>query len=185
MLLLTFLRLTAVVIIFKYPLLGGILALVVDFFDLNLLYILAPNSLENYQIWDKLLDLTYLSTEAYIALSWKNKLVSRIALVLFIYRLIGIITFEIFQQKPILVMFPNVFEPFYLIYLLHLYIFKKDFFKSLKLIGSIVFMITILKLGHEYLLHINTTHPWSENKYIQKIIDPDFIPEIKKINIKP
>lgn len=185
MLFITILRLATVVVIFKYPLLGGLLALVVDFFDLNLFYILDPNALENYQVWDKLLDLTYLSAEVYVALSWKNKLVSKIALVLFVYRLIGVIAFEVFQQKPILVIFPNVFEPFFLIYLLHLYIFKKDLFRSLKIIGCMVLLIAVLKLGHEYLLHINETHPWSENKYIQQILNSDFTPEIKKIDIKP
>lgn len=151
------------------------LSLTIDFFDLNLLTVWDKDFLKKYQNWDKILDLNYLVIEAYVALRWKNRLASSAAFGLFVYRLIGIITFEITQQKFILVVFPNIFEPFFLIYLIQVYIFKKDILKSLKIIAGVILIITVFKLSHEYLLHINTTHPWTENKYIKKIIDPDFI----------
>lgn len=171
MLLLTLIRFTISVAILRFPLFGGLLALFIDYHDLNLLTFLDKGSLKNYQSWDKILDLNYLAIEAFIALQWKNKLVSRIAFMLFIYRLVGITTFEITQQKYILVAFPNIFEPFFLIYLLQLYLFKRDLFKSLKVVGVVVLIITILKITHEYLLHINTANPWTENEFIKQIIN--------------
>lgn len=185
MLFLTFIRLAISLVILKYPLWGGLIAIGVDFFDLNLFYVLDPGSLKHYQRWDKLLDITYLTIEAYIAFTWKNKLVSRTALVLYTYRLIGVFAFEIFQQKALLVAFPNIFELFFLSYLLQLYIFKKDRFKSIKTIGIVILFLTLFKISHEYLLHINNPKHWSKNEIIQKVIDPDFIPDIKPPDIIP
>lgn len=170
------LRLTLSILILKFPLAGGLLAVLIDYLDLELLNKLDPSSLGNYQIFDKLLDLFYLSLEAFIALYWKNKVVSRLTFLLFLYRLIGILIFEITNNSLFLVIFPNLFEFLYLSYLLGLKLFKRDYLSSNKILILSLIILFPLKLTHEYLLHINTTHPWIKNKYIQRVLSPLKLP---------
>ncbi len=160
--------------IFKQPLAGGILAILWDYFDLELINTFDPHNIKYYQSVDKLLDAYYLSIEAYVFTRTKNKLVKVTALALFFYRLIGMAAFEITQSKELLVIFPNTFEYIYLIYLTQLKLFKKDLLEKRYLFLISLFLIISTKVFHEYLLHINKVHPWSVNKYVKMIIDPDF-----------
>jgi hypothetical protein len=176
-----FIRLLGPTIIWRYPLFGSLLAIVLDYFDLNILTYLEPNSLDKYQYLDKILDFYYLGFEAYFALFfWKNIIAKSTALTLFLDRSIGVILFALTGYEPILVLFPNVFEYFFIFYLLQLKLFKKDHLQSLKKSILIVILLAMPKIAHEYLLHVNTTHPWSENYYVKKITDPDFIKTFAK-----
>jgi hypothetical protein len=164
-------RVIFALLIFSLPLFGGILAIVIDYFDLQILSYFNHGDLSQYQQLDKLLDLLYLAIEAYVVLSWKNKSARNTALILFFWRLLGVLLFEYYQYKPLLVVFPNVFEFWFLTYLSSLYLFKKDHFQELKVTICVVLLLLIPKLLHEYFLHINTAHPWSQNKYIQIILE--------------
>src|SRR5689334_17394959 len=103
MILVLLIRVLGSSLILKYPLWGGLLAIVLDYFDMNLLQYLQSGDLSNYQAFDKILDLYYLSLEAYIAYKWKETNIRVSAIVLFVYRLIGILIFELTHNEPILV----------------------------------------------------------------------------------
>lgn len=163
------LRLIIPLTIFRFPLLGGLIAILLDYLDFQLIQILNHGDLTNYQFTDKLLDIYYLTLEVGVVLIWKNKLVRQIGLVLFLYRFIGFLLFSVFQNPLILVLFPNVFEVFYLSYLSSLKIFKKDLLTSTKTLFIVLTIFMSFKIVHEYFLHINNTHPWTENKYIKEI----------------
>lgn len=165
-------RLVLSTVILRYPLAGGILAIFLDYHDLNILMSIDRPAMGSYQQWEKALDLWYLALEAYIALSWQNQFVKYSAFLMFIYRMFGIILFEITQKGIMLVFFPNIFEFFYLAYLIQLRFFKKDFMVSKLVILVVFFVLLTPKLFHEYLLHVNTTHPWNNNKYVKMIINP-------------
>lgn len=164
------LRLGLSTLILKFPLAGGVIAICLDYFDLQLLYLFDQRELGRYQSLDKTLDLYYLALEAYVVSNWRNLLVKYTALLLFLGRLVGSVLFVITQEGVILMIFPNVFEPFFLIYLIQLQVFRRDLLTSFKQIALLILFLLIPKLIHEYLLHVNTTYPWSENKYVKLIL---------------
>ena len=145
------LRLIFPLIIFKYPFGGAVAVIAFDLLDMDLIKRFNGN-LDNYQTLDKTLDTYYLAIEAIIVLTWKNKLVKKIALGLFIYRLLGFSIFLFTQNLLFLVIFPNVFEYFYLIYLGIQKIFKKDL-KSKMALAVILIILIMVKVTHEYWLH--------------------------------
>ena len=163
------LRVTFSLLILRFPLIGGLLAIVLDFFDLNLLAYFNHGDLHAYQQLDKMLDLLYLSLEAYVALSWKNAVARYTAFLLFMYRLIGVAIFTAINREWYLIYFPNVFEFFYLTYLLQKQFLKKDYLEHVRVVIIVVLVLLIPKEIHEYLLHVNTYHPWSENPYIKPL----------------
>lgn len=146
--------------IIRFPLLGVVLAIIVDYFDFEILKFLNHGDLLMYQNLDKSMDLFYLGLAAYASLRWTNALARRAAIGLFFLRLVGFGLFVVFQTPWLLLLFPNVFEWFYLYYLSYKKFFKKDPVETKKQLFGVLVLLTIPKLAHEYLLHINTVHPW-------------------------
>ena len=70
-----------------------------------------------YQAYDKALDNYYLAI-AYMATmrNWKNNAAIRVGQFLFIYRLVGATLFELTHWRPLLLIFPNTFEYFFIAY---------------------------------------------------------------------
>ncbi len=180
MLIVFLLRILTSLIILRAPLYGGLIAICIDYLDLNILTSLRYTDNSYYQSVDKIADIFYLSLEAYIVLFWKNKLAKSITLFAFIYRLIGVLIFELTQREIFLVIFPNVFEYIFLIYLLTSRLFKRDIFVKIVPLTFLVLSLIFFKTFHEYLLHINTTHPWTNNYYVKKVLDPDSITTFAK-----
>jgi hypothetical protein len=110
------LRLVLPLSILRWPLAGGILALVVDAVDVVLVDGLASlfgEPLEFGPLYaqiDKWLDTYYLAIEAAVAYRWAERTLRTTAIALFAWRLIGVILFEITAVRPLLVVFPNLFE---------------------------------------------------------------------------
>jgi hypothetical protein len=70
-----------------------------------------------YQSFDKALDIYYLAI-AYLAAmrNWTSIPAFRIARVLFYYRLVGVLAFEMLDSRSMLLVFPNTFEFFFIAY---------------------------------------------------------------------
>jgi len=70
-----------------------------------------------YQSFDKALDIYYLAI-AYLATmrNWTSTPAFRIARVLFYYRLVGVVAFELLDSRAMLLLFPNTFEFFFIAY---------------------------------------------------------------------
>ena len=89
-----------------------------------------------------------------ISLKWENILVKRVATFLFLWRSLGVILFSLTNFRIFLFFFPNLFEFFYLYYLI-----SKGYFPRLlpdsfpKLLISLIVLGT-LKLFEEYFLHL-------------------------------
>jgi hypothetical protein len=105
--------------VLRWPLAGGILAVLVDLSDLLLMNVLDLGGVPDYQRLDKLLDLVYMTTFLVVALRWTGP--DRwVAVVLFAWRMAGFVAFELSGERALLLLFPNVFEPwFLLVALLH------------------------------------------------------------------
>ena len=100
--------------VLRWPLAGGILAVLVDLSDLVLRDILDLGGVGDYQSLDKWLDQVYLAAFLVVALRWST-VPRRIAVGLYLYRLAGFLLFELTGERALLLLFPNVFELWFLL----------------------------------------------------------------------
>ena len=100
--------------VLRWPLAGGILAVLVDLSDLLLRDTLDLGGVGDYQSLDKWLDQVYMATFLVVALRWHG-LPRAIAIGLYAYRLIGFVAFELTGERALLLVFPNVFELWFLL----------------------------------------------------------------------
>jgi hypothetical protein len=105
--------------VLRWPLAGGILAILVDLSDLLLMNVLDLGGVPDYQRLDKVLDLVYMAAFLAVALRWRGP--DRwVSVALFAWRMVGFVAFELSGERALLLVFPNVFEPwFLLVALLH------------------------------------------------------------------
>ena len=99
-----------------------IVALVLDAIDNSLLAAFTDVDLGPdgpYQSVDKALDIYYLAI-AYAAMlrNWTSHAAFRIGQFLFYYRLVGVLAFELLDDRAMLLVFPNTFEYFFIVYAL-------------------------------------------------------------------
>lgn len=109
--------------VLRWPLAGSILAMLVDLCDLFLMDWLG--GISNYQSFDKYCDLVYMITFLVVALRWEA-VPRTIAVSLFAYRMVGFTVFEITSSRDVLLIFPNVFE-FWFVFVAAIKHFKVDF----------------------------------------------------------
>jgi hypothetical protein len=95
--------------VLRWPLFGGLLAIAVDLSDLLLMGVLDLGGVPDYQSLDKWLDQVYMATFLIVALRWSDPARS-IAVTLYVLRLIGFVLFEVTGERALLLLFPNVFE---------------------------------------------------------------------------
>jgi len=144
------LRLGLPLLILRFPLVGTLLCAGLDVADYSFM-----GASENYQQLDKLLDTYYLSFAAITVLRWKDNLARKIALGAYTWRVLGVLLVLLADQRWMLMVFPNFFEPFFVFYLLYVHLAKKDtLFTSRWAIVSVTAVLLIPKLIQEYILHI-------------------------------
>ncbi|QQG43306.1 MAG: hypothetical protein HYW45_03860 [Candidatus Daviesbacteria bacterium] len=160
MILVILLRITLPLLILRWPLIGGLLSIFLDYIDFNILQAFDPGKLILYQNLDKVLDLHYLTLEFIVALTWRDKLVKKIASSLFFYRIVGVILFEITQAKQLLFFFPNLFEFFFLFYLIYQKFWGEKLLWSRKLSTAVLILLFLFKIYQEFSLHLVNYQPW-------------------------
>jgi hypothetical protein len=95
--------------VLRWPLAGGLLAILVDLSDLLLRDLLELGGVPDYQGLDKWLDQVYLGCFLLVALRWSGPARS-VAIALYVFRLVGFGAFELSHERALLLLFPNVFE---------------------------------------------------------------------------
>jgi hypothetical protein len=100
--------------VLRWPFLGGLLAILVDLSDLLLMDALDLGGVPDYQSLDKWLDQFYLALFLVVSLRWTNP-ARTIAIVLYAYRFIGFVLFELTGERGLLLLFPNVFEFWFIV----------------------------------------------------------------------
>ena len=148
-------RLTVPFLILKKPFWGAVLAILADACDLTILNHFGwPYSYGiQYQSLDKVLDTYYLAFELVVALRLSNPLIRKTLSGLFIWRVIGVVLFEITHVRQILFFAPNVFEYVYLIiYGTKKYAPSFQIDTSQKLL-FVVLLVTAPQLVQEYIHH--------------------------------
>ncbi|MCH7585032.1 MAG: hypothetical protein IH941_07710 [Acidobacteria bacterium] len=150
-LLIVVLRLLLPLTILRWPLVGGILALVADALDIVLASLVDLGGLSNYHQLDKYLDTYYLGLEAIVAQRWLA-LPRWTATLLFGYRLIGVVLFEATNIRLFLFVFPALFENFFLFYAVLLQFFP-DYDLTPRRLAFWLAILLVPKMVQEYVLH--------------------------------
>jgi hypothetical protein len=108
-----FVRVVGSLFVLRWAFVGGIIAVLVDLSDLFMMNLLHLGGVRNYQTFDKWLDQVYMACFLIVALRWRNPS-RRVAILLYVWRIIGVVAFELTQARAVLVLFPNVFEFWFL-----------------------------------------------------------------------
>ena len=137
------------VLFFPFP--GAILAMLVDNFDVLLKGTLDEGGVSDYHAFDKWLDLVYMVTFLIVALRWQGA-ARNIAVGLFVYRLIGVVLFEVTNIRLFLFFFPALFENFFLFYAVLLRFFP-DYDLTPRRLGYWLAILLVPKMVQEYVLH--------------------------------
>lgn len=107
------LRLLGALPVLRWPFYGGVLALLVDQSDLFVRDLVDLGGVQNYQRFDKLLDQAYLLTFLAVSLRWRCW-ERGVSVGLYAYRLAGFVAFEVSGRRGLLLLFPNLFEVWFL-----------------------------------------------------------------------
>ena len=111
-------RLAVPLLILRYNLLGGLAAVAVDALDVVIIEVIGLGGFgDHYSQLDKALDTYYLTIELVVAWGWDNPWTRIPAIVFYVHRVLGVILFEFTGTRWLLLVFPNLFENFYIAYL--------------------------------------------------------------------
>jgi hypothetical protein len=144
------LRLAIPLVILRRPLLGGVLSFVADTADLVAFNVFGfPR---DYQRLDKGLDLYYLTIELYAARAWAP-LPRAVAAGLYGWRVVGAVLFELTGARWILLVFPNLFELWWL-FVAAVRRFKPAYDLTPRKTALWLAVLLVPKLAHEYVLHV-------------------------------
>ncbi len=138
--------------VLRWPLAGGLIALLADLSDLFLMDLLHLGGVRNYQAFDKWLDQAYMATFLATALRRWPGTPGRIAAVLYAYRLAGFAVFEATGERDLLLLFPNVFE-FWFLSVAGIEHFRIRFRYSRKEVALALAGLLVVKEFQEYALH--------------------------------
>lgn len=159
----TIARIASALTILRYPFAGFVFSLEVDKWDWYWLGMSDRSAADQafYQDWDKVLDLVCLSIAAIVVLQWPDVRAKRLALGMFAWRIVGVAAFEITDQRWLLIVFPNVFETMYLLYLLFRLLSGHDsMLESRRETLFVALALLVPKVGQEIFLHALEERPW-------------------------
>ena len=137
-----------------YPLPAVVACLILDGVDQTIFQLFGHDP-PNYQSYDKAMDVFYLSI-AYLSTlrNWESLPAFRIGWFLYFYRLAGALVFELTHARWVLLVFPNVFEYFFIAY----ETVRSRYRPVSLLVGwwlSVAGLIwVVVKLPQEYWLHV-------------------------------
>lgn len=160
------LRLILPLTILRWPLAGGILALVIDALDVVMVDAIAgalgqpPEFGPFYAQIDKWLDLYYLGLELVVVRRWPELRPRQAATILFAWRLVGVLLFEITAYRPLLLVFPNLFENVYLYVLVVRRWVPRLMPRTAAQTLLVCAILLVPKLVQEWVLHWEELHPW-------------------------
>jgi len=138
-------------LIFRRPLTGGLLGILADASDILIFNVWGWPPWD-YQQFDKLLDLYYLTIELAVAQRFAP-LPQAVASGLYGWRLIGVIVFELTDIRAALIAFPNLFELWFL-FVLIAQRYRPRYVLTRRRTAGWLLVLLVPKMLQEYLLHI-------------------------------
>jgi hypothetical protein len=109
MLLIGAIRILGSILVLRWAFAGAVAAIATDFSDLFLKNLLDLGGVRNYQEFDKIMDQVYMAAFFVRTLGWEA-LPRNVGVGLYLFRLVGFVAFEVFGGRALLLLFPNVFE---------------------------------------------------------------------------
>lgn len=166
-------RLLLPLLILRYPLPAIICCLILDGVDQTIFQAFGYDP-PGYQGYDKAMDVYYLAI-AYLATmrNWHSLDAFRVARFLYFFRLVGVVAFELSHARPLLLIFPNTFEYFFIAYeaVRSRWSPRRLSFRSWILVAVLIWVV--VKLPQEYWLHIaqlDLTDVLSENAWAPPLL---------------
>ena len=138
-------------LILRRPFYGYAASMLADALGDCILVDLLGGSFQDYHFFDKIFDL-YMLTIAVIASLKFEKLEKLTSIVLYSIRALGLILFEITGLRILLVLFPSVFE-FYFIFITWAKKFRPSFRLTKKNIAKVIILLAVPKIILEILMH--------------------------------
>lgn len=169
LIILTTLRLIFPLVIFLNPVWGAIVMFFLDLIDYQILVGLYKIKRVTYELYDKLLDhYGYVLILIYLILNLnKTDIVLYFSIGYFLLRTIGEVIFSITKNEKMLLLFPNIFEFYFWLWLYDPELIA-TFGQNLKILG--LFLLPI-KIVHEYVVHFLEWSPskmWTSKIKIKK-----------------
>jgi len=151
MLIIAAVRLLGALPVLRWAFVGGLIAVLVDQSDLFLMNLIDLGGVSDYQTFDKYLDQAYQVTFLSVALRWRAPW-RPVAVGLFAYRFVGFLLFEVTQTRSLLLLFPNLFE-FWFLFIAGLKFFDLEERISTRAVLGVTSALLALKLFQEYAVH--------------------------------
>ena len=166
----------------RFPLPGILASLLLDAVDQTIFQQFPSLDLSGYQAYDKALDIYYLSI-AYISTmrNWKHLFAFQVSRFLFYWRLVGVVLFELTQLRPLLLIFPNTFEYFFIFYEAYRLRWDPERMSRKLVLGAAAFIWIVIKLPQEYWIHIGKidTTDWIKSSLFGVAVDTSWIEMMK------
>jgi hypothetical protein len=137
--------------VLRWPLAGGLLAIAVDLSDLLLRDVLDLGGIPDYQAFDKWVDQVYLGAFLVVALRWAGP-ERAVAVGLYLFRLVGFLAFELTGERALLLLFPNVFELWFL-FVAGIHRFRPGFTWRPVTTVAVLAVLVAIKEFQEWALH--------------------------------
>lgn len=153
-------------------LLDGLDVVIADIIGIGNLPIIAEYYNISYHAIDKYLDMYYLFFAFLVSFRWQEHLAKTTSVWLFVWRAVGFVLFEVTKARVFLFFAPNLFENFYLFYLVVKHYKPQWKIKTKKRLFIILFLLYIPKFFQEYLLHVMEAQPWTwfKTKYLTSLL---------------
>jgi hypothetical protein len=135
----------------RWPLAGGLLAIFVDLTDLYWMNVLDLGGIPNYQLFDKLADQVYLAVFLVVALRWSGA-ERTVSIVLYGFRMAGFVLYELTGERAVLLLFPNVFE-FWFLFIATLHHVRPTFTWTTPRLAAVLVPLLAAKEVQEWALH--------------------------------
>jgi hypothetical protein len=138
----------------RFPLPAIVAALILDGVDQTVFQTLGFDP-PGYQGYDKAMDVYYLAI-AYLSTmrNWTSEPAVRVARFLYFYRLIGVVAFELTQWRPLLLIFPNTFEYFFIAYEAYRLFWNPARVSRRAWVAAAASIWVFVKLPQEWWIHI-------------------------------
>lgn len=139
----------------RWPLPAILAALLLDAVDQTVFQRFTVLNLTGYQGYDKALDVYYLAI-AYLSTfrNWVDPEAFAIGRFLFYFRLVGVALFEVTGWRPLLLLFPNAFEYFFIFYEAVRLRWNPRRLTERQLLATAAAIWIVVKLPQEYWIHI-------------------------------
>lgn len=160
--LITVIRLIVPFTILRWPLAGGIAAMLADGVDVMIFqaYPRPFAELMHYHTADKFLDTFYLFFEFLVVVKWKEKRARIIGMFLFLWRFTGYILVQVTGNRNFFFYAPNIFEYYFITCLVIKKYFKKIDLNRTKTLVIILIFVGIPNVIKEYYMHFLEFETW-------------------------